>query len=152
MSRVRIVGLVVGLSVVVIVQKDSTTGNSVDCPVVNAAAVIGGITYEVGAFGLCELDLYGKFDDDAAYSIVKAFAANVANLINMSISEDVDLTSREDLTYMPKSIPLCSTLRVHCVCVVIRNAFDKRFNVVLKHLTVESWCFRHRERKARYQF
>ena len=60
MSRVRIVGLVVGLGVVVIVQKDSTTGNSVDCPVMNAAAVVWGITYEVGAFGLCELDCTGN--------------------------------------------------------------------------------------------
>lgn len=54
------------------------------------------------------------------------------------------------MTYVSESIPLCSTLRVHCVCVVICNALKKRFDVMLEHLAVEGWCFWHRKRKTEY--
>lgn len=57
MGCVRIVGLVVCLGIVVVVQEDSTTCDAVNCPIVNAAAVVCGIAYEVGAFGLCVLVL-----------------------------------------------------------------------------------------------
>lgn len=58
MGCVRVVGLVVGFCVVAIVKKDSSAGNAVGCPVVDAAAVVSIITDEVRAFGLVsELDL-----------------------------------------------------------------------------------------------
>ena len=41
------------VGVVVVVQEDSSTGDSVCCPMVDAAAVVCGFAYKVGAFGLC---------------------------------------------------------------------------------------------------
>jgi hypothetical protein len=52
---------------------------------------------------------------------------------------------------MSEPIPLCATLCVHCVCIIIRNVLNKRFDVMLEHLTVESWLLRHRERKTGYK-
>lgn len=53
MCCVWVVGLVVCFGVVVVVQEDSSTGDSVCCPMVDAAAVVCGFAYKVGAFGLC---------------------------------------------------------------------------------------------------
>ena len=49
---VGVIGLVMALSIVIVVQKDSTTGNPVNCPVVDAAAVVWSVTYKVGTCGL----------------------------------------------------------------------------------------------------
>jgi hypothetical protein len=55
------------------------------------------------------------------------------------------------ITYMSESIPLGSALRVHGVSIIIGDALNKRFDVMLEHLAVESWLLRHRERKTIYR-
>jgi hypothetical protein len=80
-SCVRIVGLIVGFGIVVVVQENPTTGDSVDCPMVNAAAVVCGVSYKVGAFGLYELVWRSGIDAFTTYAIVEALAVNVAELM-----------------------------------------------------------------------
>ena len=60
MSCVGVVGLVVGFGIVVVVQQNSAAGDAMDCPMMDAAAVICGVTYEVGAFGLYGLVLRNR--------------------------------------------------------------------------------------------
>lgn len=49
---------------------------------------------------------------------------------------------------MPESIPLRPTLRVHNVCIIISNAIDKRFDVMLEHFPVKSGLLGYCERKT----
>lgn len=80
-SCVGVVGFAMGFSVVVVVQKKSTTGNSMKGQIVNTTAVVCGVTYEVGAFGLYELALR-RLDALRTYPIVEALAFKMADLIN----------------------------------------------------------------------
>jgi hypothetical protein len=49
---VWVVGFVVGLGEVAVVEEDASAGDAVGCPVVDAAAEVGGVAYEIGASGL----------------------------------------------------------------------------------------------------
>lgn len=52
MGGVGIIGLVVGEGVVAVVEEDAAACDPVGCPVVDAAAEVGGFAYKVCAFGL----------------------------------------------------------------------------------------------------
>ena len=82
MCCVRVVGLVICFGIVIVVQEDSSTGDPVRCPMVDAAAVICGFAYKVGAFGLRIDGLVpgnGKWEF-GKYPIVETHAVNVTEL------------------------------------------------------------------------
>lgn len=81
MRCVWVVGFIVDFCVVAIVEKDSSAGNAVGCPVVDAAAVASIVTDEVGAFGLeSGLDFENGLGGICNYPIVEAFAVDVSEL------------------------------------------------------------------------
>lgn len=80
-SCVGVVGFAMRLGVVPIVQKKSTTGNSMKSQIVNTTAVVCGVTYEVGAFGLYEL-ASRRPGALRTYPVVEGFAFKMAHLIN----------------------------------------------------------------------
>lgn len=58
------------------------------------------------------------------------------------------LPLEEIITYMSESIPLRPALRVHNVSIIISNAINKRFDVMLEHLAIKSRLLGYCERKA----
>lgn len=49
---------------------------------------------------------------------------------------------------MPESIPLRPALCVHNVCIIVSNAINKRFDIMLEHFAVKSRLFGYCERKT----
>lgn len=113
---------------------------------VDAAAVVCGVAYKVAAFSL-GVDILAFGDgkwEFGAYPVVETLAVNVAELGRIRPG----FLLVRIITYMPESIPLRSTLGVHSVSIIISNAINKRFDVMLEHFAVKSRRLRHCERKA----
>lgn len=52
------------------------------------------------------------------------------------------------ITYMPEPIPLRPALGVHDISIIIGNAINKRFDIMLQDLAVKSRLLGYCERKA----
>lgn len=53
-------------------------------------------------------------------------------------------------TYMSKSIPLCSTLGIHMIYIIIPDTATQWLDFMLKDLSTESWGLGHISRETVY--
>ena len=74
----------------------------------------------------------------------------MSKLNKVKLSVQLQQVGRHSPTYMAESIPLCATLRVQCISIIVGNSGEEFLDVMLELLSFKRRCLGDVQRQTGY--